>query len=279
MIKNYNYRNNEPVDVLYVMGAGHCGSTLLNLCLDRHSSVIGVSEIITLNRKSPGWSGNKYILADSFWADVDSLMRKKGGQELTEVSFKLRAGMPFYDAALQNNKAALDAILETSGKSIVCDSSKNAKRLKALIESPLFRVKVIYLVRDGRAIVHAYRRKYGNWWPGWFNLISTDHAARSMMAQYGSSNWLTVRYEDMTSNLEDTLRDICNFTKINFETQMLHPDTSQFKGIGGNRLLGKSIEKIKLDSAWKTEMPILVRTFTNLAVCRFNNRYGYSFLI
>ena len=45
---------------------------------------------------------------------------------------------------------------------------------------------VIYLVRDGRAIVHSYRRKYGSWWPGLYNLIKTDLGSRRLIKKFGS---------------------------------------------------------------------------------------------
>jgi hypothetical protein len=61
----------DPVDILYVIGPGHCGSTLLNLFLDRHSRVAGVSEIVTLNRNRPGYSGDEDALAVPFWGEVN----------------------------------------------------------------------------------------------------------------------------------------------------------------------------------------------------------------
>ena len=276
MNENYNYKRNNRVDLLYILGAGHCGSTLLNLCLDRHSSVFGVSEIISLNRKSPGWSGDKYILTDPFWSKVDRYMYNQYSEKLSKVPFNLKKSTPSYDLAIKRNKVALDSILNVSKKKIICDASKNSKRLNALLESKLFRVRVIYLVRDGRAIVHAYRRKYGSWWPGLFNLIRTDHASRQLMNKFGSKNWLIVRYEDMVADLENTLRKICNFAQIKFETEMLYPDTSNFNGIGGNRLINKPVNKIVLDNAWQTEMSRIARSFTSIIVSKFNRRHGYK---
>jgi len=272
---NYNYQKNNPVDLLYILGAGHCGSTLLNLCLDRHSSVFGVSEIISLNQKSPGWSGNKYILTDPFWSKVDRYMHEQYSEKLSKVSFNLKKSTPSYDLAIKRNKAALDSILKISGKKIICDASKNYNRLNVLLESKLFRVRVIYLVRDGRAIVHAYRRKYGSWWPGLYNLMRTDHASRQLMNKFGSKNWLIVRYEDLATDFEPTLAKICNFAKIKFESQMLYPDTSTYNGLGGNRLINRPIQEIKLDNAWETEMPTMVRSLTTLTVSNYNRRHGY----
>ena len=105
-------------------GAGHCGSTLLNLCLDRHSLVFGASEIISLNRKSPGWSGNKYILNDTFWSKVNSYMYNKYSEKLSKVPFNLSKSIPSYDLAIERNKIALESILNISGKKIICDSIK-----------------------------------------------------------------------------------------------------------------------------------------------------------
>ena len=273
MLKNNFIKRSKPVEVIYILGAGHCGSTLLNLCFDQHSSIIGVSEIITLNQKKPGWSGNKNILSESFWSRVDKLMYQNYGKKLSEVPFNLQIKMPLLNIAIERNKEALDSILKVSKKSIISDSSKNSKRLEALLSCPLFRVKVIYLVRDGRAIVNAYRRKYGSIQPGLYNLIKTDYSARKLMAKYGEHNWITIRYEDMVENLKDTLKKICEFSEISFENNMMKPETSKFKGIGGNRILKKPINKIILDDRWKKEMSTFVRSFTKLMVYRYNKRY------
>src|SRR6056297_1886775 len=52
-------KNSVGPMLVYVVGVGHCGSTLLSLALDRHPDVFAVSEIIGLNAKIPGWSKNE----------------------------------------------------------------------------------------------------------------------------------------------------------------------------------------------------------------------------
>lgn len=266
----------QPVDVLYILGPGHCGSTLLNLCLDRHSRVMGVSEIVTLNGKRPGYSGDEDALAIPFWTEVDRVMRASRNGALTEVAFNL-GRVPSFDKpkAVALNHAAAQAVLSVSGKQILADASKDPHRLMELLKSPLFRVRVIYLVRDGRAVVHAYRRKYGTWFRGWRKLKRIERVARRMRAQHGSDAWLTIRYEDMVTDLKGTLRYICDFADIDFEADMLEPDTASFNGLGGNRLRKRPVERITLDSAWKMEMSRPVRAFTALAVAGFNARHGY----
>jgi hypothetical protein len=97
-----------------------------------------------------------------------------------------------------------------------------------------------------------------------------------MMARNGSDNWLTIRYEDMVTDLEATLRQICHFVDIDFEAAMMEPDTTAFNGLGGNRLRKRPVEHIELDTAWRTEMSGIVRSFTAVAVAGFNARHGYS---
>jgi hypothetical protein len=80
----------------------------------------------------------------------------------------------------------------------------------------------------------------------------------------------------MVTDLEGTLRKISNFAEINYEPGMLKPDISNFKGLGGNNLLKRPINSIKLDAAWKTEMPTMVRAFTSATVLSYNRRYGYK---
>lgn len=275
-MNNHYQENFDPINILYILGPGHCGSTLLNLCLDKHSSVIGVSEIIQLNRKLPGWSGDEYVLQNNFWSKVNQEMQEKFGLAITQVSFELNSAQTSKESAIHKNKLALRSILNVSDKNIISDASKNPNRLDVLLGSKHFNVRVIYLVRDGRAVVHAYRRKYDSWFVGWRSLMRIDKAAIRLKEKYGSKNWLTIRYEDLATNPKKTLEEICTFSNINFEPIMLSPDTSKFNGIGGNRLRKHPIENIKLDTAWKNEMPRLVRTFTSLTVSSFNRKHGYK---
>ena len=272
----YNQKKQDPINILYILGPGHCGSTLLNLCLDTHSSVIGVSEIISLNRKLPGWSGDEYVLKNYFWSKVNHKMKEKYGLPISAVPFDLNLSQNTKDIALHHNKLALETILDVSGKSIISDSSKNPNRLDDLLGSKLFNIRVIYLVRDGRAVVNAYRRKYNSFIVGWRNLTRIDNAVKRLKEKYGSKNWLTVHYEDLATNLEGTLRKICKFSEIKFEIRMLSPDTSNFNGLGGNRMRKQPIDNIKLDTAWKNEMSGLAKIFTSLIVSSFNRKHGYK---
>ena len=114
------------------------------------------------------------------------------------------------------------------------------------------------------------------WFPGWKKLVRIDKAARDLATKHGNDNWLVIRYEDMASDLEGTLRRVCEFSGISFESAMLKPQTSEFNGVGGNRLRKHPVKKIVLDEDWKKDMPKIILAFTALSVRRFNSRYGYA---
>jgi len=241
---------------------------------------MGLSEIGGLNRRSPGYAGNEYILDDPFWAQVSDNYFKSKRSQLSEVLFHL----PRRNALLhskpkswdQSNEAALRSIKEISGKKILVDASKTPERLWALLQSPLFRVKVIYLVRDGRAVLNAYHRKYGSWLKGYKKLMRVNRLAHSIQRTYPETPWLVVRYEDFVSHTELTLREICSLAGVKFEQCMLHPDTSNFHGIGGNRLRKKPVQGISLDEAWRLEMSPTTQFLAGMAVRGFNLRMGYD---
>lgn len=62
--------------IVYVIGAGHCGSTLLSLALDQHSDVISVSEIVGLNARTNGYAGEQDLRQNKFWSCIAETYQK-----------------------------------------------------------------------------------------------------------------------------------------------------------------------------------------------------------
>lgn len=267
-----------PIDILYIIGMGHCGSTLLTLCLDRHPDVIGIGEISTLNQHKPGWSGEHDILQQPFWRKVARDYVEGTGDAFEEIPFNYagdrlhRHEFPAVDRA---NFEAARSILSASQRRLIVDASKNVNRLRALINSPYFNVKVIHLVRDARAHIHAYRRKKVSWAGGFAKLLVKEYKIRRLQAQSPQTPWRVVRYEDFATSTQATLEEICGFCDIPFTPDLLHPDTACFRGIGGNRLRKRPVEAIRLNESWRNDIsPAMLRMLT-LMTSHYNRRYGY----
>lgn len=277
-LDNYLLSLNEPIDLVYIIGAGHCGSTLLNLCLDMHSEIIGLSEIVTLNKKKSVTGKLSNAMSDDFWGAVARLYFTRTGLSFDQVSFGFNdhsvQNMGKYDANYTNYQA-LSCVQEVSGKKILADSSKHVGRLEGLLSCPLFNVKIVYLVRDGRAIVNSYYKKYGNLRHGIRKLYRIDREVRRLSSKSEKENWCVVKYEDLTTDTEKVLQKLCAYTGCEFQPEMLMPTIREYKGIGGNRMRNKPISAIKIDTSWKREMTGLRKIITSIAVFGFNLRRGY----
>ena len=77
-------------------------------------------------------------------------MRERCGERLSEVPFNLRASMSSYDLAIKRNKIALDSILNISGKSVICDSSKDVNVLMYFwkINNLKFELFILYVMEE-----------------------------------------------------------------------------------------------------------------------------------
>lgn len=271
--------NKNQLEVLYTLGAGHCGSTLLNLALDRHSQIVGVSEIINLNQFRSGQAGGIDLCDEPFWLSVAQAYNASNPNVFWDISFDARVIGKSISAEVwrKKNLYALQSVAYVTGKPIIADSSKDPRRLAALLRIPGISIKVIYLVRDARALVHSYDRKYKSWRHGARKLARHDRLAMRIKKKMPAEDWLTLRYEDLATHFEQSLREVCTFAGVSFDTAMLKPDTANYKGIGGNRIRNSPVRSIKRDDAWLQEMAGWKQALTGLVFFRYNLRNGYIY--
>lgn len=263
--------------ILYILGAGHCGSTLLSLMLNRHGDMISVSEIGNLNQSQPAVANGERYDSSPFWMRVAEHYASKSGVVFWDVAFLPPVGdrTTCLKEWQRTNEKALESISIAAGKDIIVDASKNAKRLAALAQMDCLSIWVIYLVRDARAIVHAYDRKYKGMERGVRILRRLNASVRVLETGIPKNRWLVVRYEDLTTDVEKELARICRFIGVEFEPRMLAPDVDDFVGIGGNRMAKQPVRAITLDDAWKTDMGILKKLSVRWLFRRYSKYYGY----
>lgn len=160
----------SKLNLVYILGAGHCGSTLLNLLLNGHSQIIGLSEIKYISK----FIGiNKSVdnpLNSEFWCKVKEYYETNFSKDFESLDLSLPSQKEHQEWINTNSELFL-SILNSSSATIFVDASKDWKRLDLLQNSGLFNIKVIHLVRDGRAILNSYNRKYNSFKKGfriWF---------------------------------------------------------------------------------------------------------------
>ncbi|MDQ3033701.1 MAG: sulfotransferase [Myxococcota bacterium] len=202
--------------VVFIGGAGHSGSTLLGLMLGASPSVFYAGEA----RKS-------LFLGDETKPLKKRVCKLCGPSCRVWGELDIPADVDLYEA-----------LARTTGRSIVVDSTKNLgwidRQLAALEGTGAARL-LIFLARDGRAVVTSRLRKYPK-------TPAREHAT-DWVAQIRATEELTarfpgpvlrLRYEELASRTEPVLREVAEFVGVPFSAPMLAPWTTEQHPLGGN---------------------------------------------
>ena len=329
--------NLRPIlDYVYILGASHSGSTLLALLLNAHPDVATIGETspgkmgdVDTYRCSCG----RVIKDCPFWAKVARRMQERHsdfrlgdfgtafeypanrvinrvlqcehrGVALEWVRDTVLRWSPGWKRAQARIKARCydlaSVVLAESGKRILVDSSKVAHRLKFLWRIPEFHIRVIHLVRDGRAVALTYMRqdefadsREPAWRRGGRGMASEAtapslpmHTAaeewrrclrseQHVLAGLPRSRWIEVRYEELCGNPEGTLERIHSFlgTKSGPVTRAFRAAENH---VIGNGMRLDTTSEIALDERWRSVLTEeYVRVFDSVAG-GVNRRYGYT---
>lgn len=253
--------------VAYILGSGHSGSTLLDLLLNTHPEVVGLGEIGTIDRHLPPRPDSPFpsLLDDPLWAGVRRCYERSGArfQDVRLHHPPWREALRWSDrevhAWAETNARVLGCVREVSGARILSDSSKTPQRLYLLQRSGRFRIKVIHLHREGRAVVHAYARKYGRFRTGFREWMGVSLAARALARRFAPSDWLEMSYEALCRNPKHALEQICGLLGTPFLEDMLAFRDVRYHGVGGNRMRFGTSDEIELDDRWRVESPLRYR--------------------
>jgi hypothetical protein len=213
--------------VVFIMGAGHCGSTLLDLVLGSHSIGFSLCELNAIH-KSVDHDKGEYFKICSVCKNKCPIWNDRASERILSLYFsrknRFRSAVGKLTRYFFN---PYNIICDWTGKSMLIDSSKHPIWFKrqlvhARIGAPI-EPYLIYLTRDGRAVVNSYLRKYPE--------RGINQIAETWKFQIGRMNSfykhfprnrrLQVRYEDLATKSEIVVKSICDFLRINYEREML----------------------------------------------------------
>lgn len=228
----------EAVRVIYIIGAGRSGSTLLDTVLANHPDVVGVGELVNLH--SAGWTSNEVCACGqlgtecNFWTRVREGWQRRVPEATVEGYVALQKRIEFYSglglmqiarmlrqrfsptaefqAYLRQTEALYQAIAEASGKSIVVDSSKHPIRGALLAHMHGIDLRLVHLVRDARAVVWSRKksleadRKSGvqvaiKPRPAWYSVAfwAFINVLSTIVCLFRRKQSLRMRYEDFVA--------------------------------------------------------------------------------
>ena len=235
--------------VVFILGIGRSGSTMLDLILGSHSQGFSLGEISKLPqiyRQTP--SLDAFCPVGTFWPDHFS---DEDAKQLAQglSGRRLRPYMPLRVERWLREITGQDAVFNPYTllaarirKGLLIDSSKYPDWIARRLEAREFRqdhlqAYVIHAVRDGRAVLNSYLRAYPELTVDqvshrWLNNL---HACEQLYASIPTNRRMQVRYEVLATNPESTVRQVCDFLDIRFEQNMLEYWKHDHHYIAGSR--------------------------------------------
>jgi len=288
----------ETVRVIYIIGAGRSGSTLLDTVLASHPDVVGVGELVNLH--SAGWTSNEVCACGKLGTECDFWTRVREGWQrrvpeatvegyvalqkrielfsglgLVQLARMLRqrfSPTSEFHAYLRQTEALYQSIAETSGKSIIVDSSKNPIRGALLAHLRGIDLRLVHLVRDARAVVWSRKKaleadqKSGVQFPikprsalysvAFWTFMNVLAALTCLFRRRQSQR---MRYEDFVAEPQAQLERLGRMCGLDYSTtaqallagqplKVEHP-------IAGNRMRMKGSVTLKPDWEWRDRLP------------------------
>lgn len=258
------------IKVVFIMGPGHCGSTLLDLLLGSHSQSFSLGELNRLGSllDAPRREHQKIcgvcVRECEFW-------NKRVAMPALRLYFSQKNRFRSALGKLsQNIYNPYKLIARWSDKRVLIDSSKNPVWIKRRM-APAHTWRgiephLVYMCRDGRAIVNSYYRKYPE--RGITNVIENwKQQMATMNAFYDRFQHAKTRvhYEDLATQPEQVVRSLCRNIGIDYEKSMLRyweHEHHHVMGNGGTRsLIYKYREKFGTDLAAMRERQATAKQF------------------
>lgn len=316
--------------LLIIIGAGHSGSTLLAKTLNAHSEIFALSEISNFEEdiiKDISLCGCGENIHDCpFWEHVNqelmkthgvgikqyprgyNLRKERGsfysklrfyGERNLAVNFNMLS--KHYRTRLQNMTNLYEVVFKLTEAKILVDSSKTAKRA-LLIKNYLknkYDIKIIHLVRDGRAVLYSYSKGYYE-----VKIRNAESGKIEMKRFYAESKkslseivklWINdnmdvyryhkpetnpeyyfMRYEDFANDPENQLISLLKHLNLHYEPEMLNLNRLQNHMVAGNasRINAETIQKPS--EKWKTGLSKKQLEYFDKSAKKYNQKLGYQ---
>lgn len=156
--------SDRPWRIIYILGTGHNGSTLLSMLLDDLQGVTSYSEIQRLPEVFHKLTGPTRTDAGE-WRKVEDAWKARTGKTFAQSGdlieapnhpFKFLGWLTKLSRFRQGSDAMFDVLAAHAGTDIICDASKMPTRALALKLLYGKRVRIVCLDRDVRSVLKSY---------------------------------------------------------------------------------------------------------------------------
>jgi hypothetical protein len=294
-----------PVKVLFVMGHGWSGSTILGNLLGEMDGFFHAGELRRLWGEAlpsgapcgcgepvagcPVWSKvlAHPLVAGLDVAQVDRAHRRATPVRRTPVLLGMgrsgRAATPELACFLDAAQRLYRAVAEVTGARVVVDTSKRAGEAAAAMLMPQVDVSFVHLVRDPRAVAHSWARRSV---PGhgpvatsrdWMAFNGLDEA---IGWRAGRGRSMRLRYEDLVADPVTSLRAAARLVNEHAATLPVSSDGMASLGVNhgvmGNpsRFVTGGVQ-LREDDEWRRSGSADARKVVTALTLPLLLRYGY----
>jgi len=297
---------------VYILSFSYSGSTLLTFLLARHAQIATVGELKASalgDVSAYDCSCGRRIGECPFWSQVREALAQRG-REFSVTRFGThyrdprggladwllatgmggRAAEALRDAATRvwpgaarrrreitrQNLALADVVCGLRGAPLFLDGSKDAHRLRFLLEGGAPDPRVIYMVRDGRAAGMSYIKHTG----AEMTLAAaewrrTHEECRNLLARLEQRQWTQVRHEDLCRDPQGELARLFAFLGLEAPAGAATLDPAE-QHILGNAMRLRDTREIRLDEAWRERISAEQREVFERVAGDVNRAYGYG---
>ncbi len=202
--------------ICFICGVGHSGSTLLGLILGSHSDCFYCGE----------------AAKSRFLHNPNKPIKKR-------VCKICGFDCPVWgDLNLTDSLDLYEQVSSKTEKPIAIDSTKNLEWLEeqlTAIAPTTAQSFLIFLQRDGRAVLNSRARKYPD--KDINELIEswrTQIQLTKELFQNFDRKKIKIRYEELATQPETVTRNLCDFLEIDYQPEMLHYYQQEHHPLGGN---------------------------------------------
>jgi hypothetical protein len=309
-----HYKHLEKV--AYIASVGYSGSTLLDMILGSQQEITALGEVALLSRYSKEnayCTCGERIKNCRFWNNVENELKSVYGDNFSLDNFELspekvkqtifrklptitdlslvignstiwKLAYTFHHHSRLFRLASLNAldIYEIACKidqsNIIIDSSKYAIPLKSIYMEIKNKLRVIYLVRDGRAVCKSLMNRQG---------LTIEQAAKKWARYNQNINLVNMSipqsqiyhltYERLCLDTDSVLSDLTSFLGTKEPIKLKPLIKEFFHDIGGNPMRYRRAETaIKYNDDWKSNITNNeLEVFERLAG-KLNRKLGYT---
>ena len=301
--------------MIYILSPSFSGSTLLTMLLAQHPDIATIGELKATKMgpvKDYMCSCGKKLDECEFWNQLVARVSEQQEFSLSDFRTHFRFDSRLMDRIvriqptnatvfqlqkmlirifpglhrmmqdrLDRNRTIVEACCELQKGSWILDGSKDPNRLLYFYASGLFDLKVIMMVRDGRAQAHSSRKKKRN--NGSFVKCAAEWNKTIREMEYAatwfdSDHLFRTSYEELCASPEGVIAGILEFLGLNNEAGMIRfqdVDTSSMHILGNGGTRTASSLTVQLEEKWRTELtPDELSQFQRVAGST-NSRLGY----